>query len=750
MIDFARRLGTQLDVPLLVVSPDPNPKGPEFYFPKGERDKITSADNSLRLGRWQPGQAILGVMGGRVAVVDVDPRNSGDVDRTRQMLDGLGVRIFAEVTTPGSGGHFYVAGHPELASAHNLDGWPGIDVQSHGALVFLPGTQRPKYGGAGYEVISEDLEALADGGDPDGAAAFAGWVAEHRGEHATFEPAPPWNGKRPDTRQAAYLEGVLAGMHSELVAMQPDSGRNVQLYNCALAAGNYIAGAGLDEDRAAEVLLAASNHNGLIRDDGQRAVLATIQSGIRNGKAHPRAVPEPEPDSRPSIYSMTDDGRALELIDQHGHKFRRVADMRRWFVWDGCRWALDHEDRAVRELARELARELPDGSKEEKSFKRNSLSATGISGATRVAETDPRVSIRAAELDAHPELLNTPTGVVDLHRGTLMPHDARLLLTRTTAHGVQMDAPHPRWDAFLAETFNGDAELIGYLQRIAGLALLGSVREHLLPFLYGSGANGKGVVTLVLQGLLGDADSGGYAVSAPDGFLMTGRDGKHETEIARLRGARLVVCAEQTSGKRFDESKVKRLTGGDLLTGRFMRGDFFDFPPSHLVWVLSNHLPAVREGGPSFWRRVRLIPFKHVVPEDQRVPDLHEQLLAAEGPAILGWAVRGAVEVLAAGLAEPEAVIKATEEYEISEDTLAGFVRDECLLGPHWWCPVGELRARYIRHCEEMEAEPLTAKALTMRLTTEYLVTSDKAAKGLRVYRGISLAAPEDGKESAE
>jgi P4 family phage/plasmid primase-like protien len=451
-----------------------------------------------------------------------------------------------------------------------------------------------------------------------------------------------------------------------------------------------------------------------------------------------------------NVYSRTDDGNALRFIDDYGHQFRRVADMRKWFVWDGCRWALDHEDRAVREVARELARELPDGSQEEKSFKRNSMSATGISGAVRVAETDSRVSIRAAELDAHPELLNTPTGVVNLRRGMVTPHDAGLLLTRITAHGVQIDAPHPGWDAFLAETFNGDAELIGYLQRIAGLALLGSVREHLLPFLYGSGANGKGVVTLVLQGLLGDADSGGYAVSAPDGFLMTGRDGKHETEIARLRGARLVVCAEQTSGKRFDESKVKRLTGGDVLTGRFMRGDFFDFIPSHLVWVLSNHLPAVREGGPSFWRRVRLIPFRNVVPEDQRVPDLHEQLLAAEGPAILGWAVRGAVEVLATGVAEPEAVVKATQDYEISEDTLASFVRDECLLGPNWWCPVGELRGRYIRHCEEMEAERLTAKALTMRLTTEYPVTSEKAAKGLRVYRGISLAALEDGEESAE
>jgi putative DNA primase/helicase len=173
---------------------------------------------------------------------------------------------------------------------------------------------------------------------------------------------------------------------------------------------------------------------------------------------------------------------------------------------------------------------------------------------------------------------------------------------------------------------------------------------------------------------------------------MTGPEGKHETEIARLRGARLVVCAEQTSGKRFDESKVKRLTGGDQLTGRFMRGDFFDFPPSHLVSVLSNHLPAVREGGPSFWRRVRRIPFRHVVPEDQRVPDLHDQLLAEEGPAILGWAVRGAVEVLANGLRDPESVITATREYEISEDTLASFVADECMLGHDClWCKIKRL-----------------------------------------------------------
>ena len=119
-------------------------------------------------------------------------------------------------------------------------------------------------------------------------------------------------------------------------------------------------------------------------------------------------------------------------------------------------------------------------------------------------------------------------------------------------------------------------------------------------------------------------------------------------------------------GQELRRDQDQRLTGGDILTGRFMRGDFFDFPPSHLILVLSNHLPAVKEG-PAFWRRVRLIPFRNVVPEDQRVLDLADQLLADEGPAILGWAVRGAVEVIANGLADPAVVIAATENYRVSE-----------------------------------------------------------------------------------
>ena len=206
-------------------------------------------------------------MGGKVAVVDVDPRNSGDVDRTRQMLDGLGVRIFAEVATPGGGVHFYVAGHPELASAHDLNGWPGIDVQSFGSLGVPAGHPTfPKYGGAGYEVISEDLEALADGGDPDGAAAFAGWVAEHPGVST-----PRLGRRRPEREASGHATGGVPGRRARRHALRAcrDEARfraqcaALQLCACRRQL-HRSAGAGLDEDRAAEVLLAASNHNGLI------------------------------------------------------------------------------------------------------------------------------------------------------------------------------------------------------------------------------------------------------------------------------------------------------------------------------------------------------------------------------------------------------------------------------------------------------------------------------------------------------
>jgi hypothetical protein len=166
--------------------------------------------------------------------------------------------------------------------------------------------------------------------------------------------------------------------------------------------------------------------------------------------------------------SNTDDGNALRLVNTHGHEIRRVADMRRWHHWDGQRWVKDDEGRTVRQYARELARQLPTGGRNASKFKYVSMSSAGLTACVRVAETDPRVSILASDLDAHPELINTPTGVVNLRTGKVQPHNPALLLTRITNYGANLEAAHPTWDAFLTETFNGDQELISYMQKLFG------------------------------------------------------------------------------------------------------------------------------------------------------------------------------------------------------------------------------------------------------------------------------------------
>jgi putative DNA primase/helicase len=196
-------------------------------------------------------------------------------------------------------------------------------------------------------------------------------------------------------------------------------------------------------------------------------------------------LPQALADVRAAVAAATDAGEALRAGTAAHHllraptPIRRVADMSAWWHWTGTIWRRDHDSAHVREHARTMSRALPETDSKTTAFKRNPLCSTGISGCERVAESDPRISVRAADLDAHPLLLNTSTGVIDL--ATATSPDPGLLLTRSTTVGVELEsgaASHPRWTAFLDETFSGDSALVGYLQRLAGLALLGEVREQ--------------------------------------------------------------------------------------------------------------------------------------------------------------------------------------------------------------------------------------------------------------------------------
>jgi P4 family phage/plasmid primase-like protien len=380
-----------------------------------------------------------------------------------------------------------------------------------------------------------------------------------------------------------------------------------------------------------------------------------------------------------AAVTLTDTGNADLLVHAWGDQLRFCPDTGKWLSWVNTRWEHGTDQGEAIVAARrviEAIRTGDDSPRDVIQHRMRSLSRKGLENMVALAKCSPQMRVRLADLDAKPYELNTPSGVVDLQTGALMPHTADSWHTKITGAGYDSRAVAPKFHSFLGGTFGGDAELIGYVQRLAGLAAIGRVTHHVLPFLFGGGSNGKSVLMDVMTAILGD-----YAQTAPANFLLAGRD-RHETEIARLHGARMVVCSEINADSKFDEAKVKVLTGGDVLSGRYMRQDYFDFVPSHTLFLMGNHQPHVSAGGTSFWRRLRLIPFLHTVPPEQRNPNLATELISEEGAAILAWIVAGARQVTAMGLRDPESVTAATREY--SDDTKAGvarFLDEVCTVG---------------------------------------------------------------------
>ena len=250
------------------------------------------------------------------------------------------------------------------------------------------------------------------------------------------------------------------------------------------------------------------------------------------------------------------------------------------------------------------------------------------------------------------------------------PQDRRDLITKMTTVGPGETCP--KWLEFLNRIFAGDQNLIAYIQRVLGYSLTGSVQEHALFFCHGTGGNGKGVLLGTWHKILGD-----YSAIAPMSTFTATQNERHPTELAMLRGARLVTAQETEDGERWAESKIKALTGGDPISARFMRQDFFTYQPSFKLIVAGNHRPSLRNVDEAIRRRFNLVPFTITIPLAERDPDLAEKL-KEEWPGILAWAIEGCLEWQRIGLAPPSAVTKATEDYLTEEDAVGRFISECC------------------------------------------------------------------------
>jgi putative DNA primase/helicase len=311
------------------------------------------------------------------------------------------------------------------------------------------------------------------------------------------------------------------------------------------------------------------------------------------------------------------------------------------------------------------------------SLKRQLLSAKTIAAVERLARSDPRLAATVDQWDRDPWLLNTPAGTIELQTGRMREHRREDYITKITAVGPGGDCP--LWRTFLSRVTAGNSELAAFIQRMLGYSLTGSTQDHALFFCHGGGANGKSVMLGTAAGILGD-----YHTTAPIETFTASVTDRHPTELAALRGARLVTASETQEGRQWDETKVKLLTGGDKISARFMRGDFFEFIPQFKLVIAGNHKPSLRTVDEAIRRRLNLVPFTVTIPPDERDPELTEKL-KVEWPGILAWMIEGCLAWQRQGLSPPAAVRDATASYMDAEDSVSTWLGECCSRDPNAW-----------------------------------------------------------------
>lgn len=411
-----------------------------------------------------------------------------------------------------------------------------------------------------------------------------------------------------------------------------------------------------------------------------------------------------------------------------------------WFLWDGSRWARD-ELRAIENVAKEVVEDLfRDAVGLEDEDRRRAMrhamsseSAARINAMIALARSESPVAMYAEEFDASPNLLNVENGVVDLRTGKLLSHDRRYLMTKVAPVEFDPDAGAPLFKEFLNDIVT--PEVANYIQRLVGLSLLGEVKEHLLVFLHGLGANGKTSLLLTLQAALGD-----YAKQAEPELLLARKGQVHPTGVADLAGARLVATTEVADGRSLAEALVKQLTGGDRVKARYMHRDFFEFCPSWTIWLAANHKPTVKGQDDGIWRRIKVVPFEVAIPPEDQDPDLVKKL-KRELPGILAWAVQGCLDYQRDGLREPIAVKTATNSYRAESDSFGTFLEEETQMVPEAWSYAGDLYSAYKGWCERAGERAKSQREVGILLRQRGFEKANHPNRKDRkvIYKGLSL-----------
>lgn len=434
-------------------------------------------------------------------------------------------------------------------------------------------------------------------------------------------------------------------------------------------------------------------------------------------------------------HNLRSHQRIAKRLAQYAQGYALFVEGSGWHYWTGTHWAPDKHQAQVHEILSQLLKVSWAEAMHDKELQADVRSAMTASGSHGVIELASRSSeLFASQVDQDPYLLNCQNGTLDLHTLQLRPHNPADRITKITAAAYDPEAPASSWESFL-ESSLPDPAVRGFMQRYAGLSLIGRVIEHVMLIATGTGRNGKGVLARTLSKALGD-----YAVTATNDLLVTGRHGgKSAGELAAqmiLRGARFAVMSELDKNDRMNETLLKSLTGGDEITAKLMGQNYVSFMPSHSFFLQTNDLPAMDADAKAAWARVRVVPFD--VSFEGREDHGLEERLEAELAGVLTWAVEGLRAYQQTGLDEPEAVLQSTSAYKSENDALSRFIDDRCVTGPAFSVTTAKLTQEYNAWAAINGEAQLSSRALGKQVR-QLPGINDVRTAGSRGLGGIGL-----------
>ncbi|MDG5787797.1 phage/plasmid primase, P4 family [Evansella sp. AB-P1] len=481
-------------------------------------------------------------------------------------------------------------------------------------------------------------------------------------------------------------------------------------------------------------------HSALKREQSGKSYLQPT-----GGNSSPPSSRQTEKVAENKNFNLTEIGNAERLVHYHQNKLKYCIEFDEWLIWNGKVWENDKKkqiERIATKTFRQIYKEASTIQDEEtrrklvkwaQSSEKSSILLNSIDRAKAM------LPVLQTDLNKDNFKFNCRNGVIDLKTGQLLPHDKDLLITNYSNVEYDPAAECPTWINFIESVMKDEKgivkqELIEFLQKAIGYTLTGDTREQVLFFLWGSGRNGKSTFINTVKDMLGDY---GKQTNA-DTFTSKTHEGGINNDIARLNDARFVSAVESEEGQRLSESLIKQLTGGEPITARFLRKEFFEFLPQFKIFFTTNHKPIVKGNDEGIWRRIKLIPFTVTIPKEDIDTELPEKL-KEELPGILNWAVQGCLKWLQDGLGEPNEVKQATQGYKDEMDILGQFLLDYCVIRPGARSSVKELYDLYKNWCKETGEYELSQRKFNRRLEEKGFIKKRSGKAGNTEFHGIGI-----------